>query len=286
MVSALICAVLLLNGCASDHSEEALQKARDFALEHTRTVPETARNHIRYTSPQVQYSTVFAHRAMKPTDYDHLVRTEAKKNNIAKDYMIINFVWQFPGADYSVVVLGKGLRNYAHWEGVRVILKKAAPVRKAYENARKMAVGYAVNNMLTLTRKEHNRVRFSEAEVFQTAFQLEHFKTPFHEKGGPDSWKAYLDRLKAEEERYQYSLVWKADGKDRFVVITGIGLAKSADPAQKKALGSWKVVTGKVISGSLLRKYTIRKVETDAGYNMLSGGKSNKKTFRAKENKR
>lgn len=289
-VFALFCTAAFLCGCASDHSQEALQRARDFAMEHTRTIPEIARDHIRYTPPQVQYSTIFRHSAMKPTDYAHLMRTAAKKDNTSKDYMVINFVWQIPDADYSVVVLGTGLRNYSHWEGRRVIMKKTVPVRRAYENARTMAVGYAVNNMLRLTRKEINRVRFSEAAVLQTDFPLEHFKTSFHEKGGPDSWKDYLARLKAGEERYQYSLVWKADSKDHFIVITGEGLAKSADPEQAKVLDSWQVMTGRVISGALLHKYTLRNVDTYTGKSLTSfpnktGGNS-AGSIPAKENKK
>ena len=254
--------VSLLCGCAGDYSAEALANAREFALEHTRAIPENARNHIRYTPPQVQTGTVFSHEGMTPTDYAHLLRTPGKKKNIKKDYLCINFVWTFPGADYSVVVLGKGLRDFSFWEGTRVILKKSSPVWKAYEAARTASIGYVVNNMPELSRKEQNRVRFSEAEVVESCFDLEVFSKPFLRKGGPDSWKEYLSELKAGAESYQYSLVWKGEKPGTWIVVSGHGLSKEADPMQKNILSGWHPVTGMVISGDRLKKYTLRKVDT------------------------
>lgn len=258
------CMLFLLNGCVADHSADALAKARTFALDHTRAVPEIARNHIRYTPPEVQTSVIFHHEGMAPTDYDHLPRTPGRKKNPQKDFLNINFVWTFPGADHSIVVLGKGLRNFEYWEGYRVILKKVSPVRKAYEDARKKAVGYVVNNMLDLSRKEQNRVRFSEAEVWESCFSLDHLSVPFHRKGGPDAWKEYLKELKAGVERYQYCLVWKADKAGHWIVVTGHGLAKDIDPLQEKALENWAPASGMIVSEERFKKYSVRKIDTCA----------------------
>ena len=256
--------VSFLCGCAGNYSEEALARARAFALERTRSVPEIARNHIRYTPPEVQTADIFLHEGVTPTDYAHLPRLEGRKKNVMKDFLCINFVWTFPGADYSIVVLGKGLRDFSFWEGTRVILKKHVPAREKYEAARSASIGYVFNNMLTLSTAERNRVRFSEAEVLETCFALDVFSEPFHRKGGPDAWKEYLAELKARPERVQYSLVWKADQKDRWIVISGFGLDKEMDPDREKALYAWRPVTGMVISGERLKKYTLGKVDTYA----------------------
>lgn len=261
--AAVLC-VFFLCGCVRDYPAEALANARALALERTRAIPETARSHIRYTPPEVQTGKIFVHEGMTPTDYAHLLRTPGKKKNPAKDYLCINFVWTLPGADYSVVVLGKGLRDFSFWEGTGVILKKALPGRTAYESARNSSIGYVVNNMPGLSRKEQDRVRFSEAEVYESSFDLEVFSAPFLRKGGPDSWKEYLAELKKDVERYQYSLVWKGDKPDTWIVVSGLGLAKETDPMQEKALQGWSPVTGMVISGDRLRKYSLRKVDTYA----------------------
>ena len=249
LLPVLFLAVLLAAGCQTDYTEEAVQRAREYTLDNTRMLPEIARNHIRYVTPQLQTALIFPHRPMALTEYDHIGRNidfnpinDPKLNTI-----VAQFVWNPPQLDYSVIVIGRSRQDLSYWKPLKVILKHVVPVRAFYESARTLAAEYITNNMLYLSRLERVRVRTSEAEIRETQFDLEYmFEEQF--ESAKDEWKSFLDKLKKQRDRRQYSVIWKADDPAKRIVITGFGSASG--------LVGWTPSCGMVIPVSQLDEYT------------------------------
>ena len=248
-MSVLLLALLLTAGCQTDHTEEAVQRAREFTLDNSRMLPEIARNHIRYVAPKLQTAPIFSHQAMLLTEYDHIGRNIdfVRKKDPDLDTIVAQFVWRPPQLSYSVIVIGHSRKDLSYWEPLKVILKHVVPYRKDYENARSRAVYYVTNNMLYLSRLERVRVRTSEAEVRETQFDLEYmFEEQF--ESTQNEWKKFLDEIKKQQGRRQYSVIWKGDDPQKRIVITGFGSAAG--------LKDWSPSCGMVITVGKLDEYT------------------------------
>ena len=247
VMSALL---ILLAACQTDHTEEALKTARDFALEHTRMLPETSRNYIRYTTPVLQVDSLFGHRPMRLTEYAHINRNVDYNPpyNENLDQIISQFVWELPKEGFSVIAIGRSCQDLSYWEPLKVILKKVVPRRTDYEDARSNAILYVTNNMLYLTNLERVRVRTSEAEIRETSFDLE-YMFDNQADGTPDEWKKFLDNLKQQRDRRQYSVIWPADDPKKRIVVTGFG--------SNDGLQDWAPSCGMVISADRLNEYTL-----------------------------
>lgn len=245
----VLLAVFLTAGCQTDYTEEALQRAREYTLENTRMLPEIARNHIRFVAPQLQTAVIFSHQPMNLTEYAHISRNidfnPVSDPNL--DTIVAQFVWTPPELDYSVIAIGHSRKDLSYWSPMKVVLKHVIPSRLLYENARTNAVSYVTDNMLYLTRLERVRVRTSEAEIRETQFDLEYmFEEQF--ESARDEWKTFLEELKKQRSRKQYSVVWKADDPKKRIVITGFG--------SDFDLTDWKPSCGMVISLKKLDEYT------------------------------
>jgi hypothetical protein len=247
--SVLLFAVLLTAGCQTDYTEEALQRAREYTLDNSRMLPEIARNHIRYVAPTLQTAPIFSHQAMALTEYDHIGRNVdyVPKSDPDLDSIVAQFVWKPPQLGYSVIVIGRSRKDLSYWEPLKVILKHVIPYRKNYENARNQAISYVTNNMLYLSRLERVRVRTSEAEIRETQFDLEYmFEEQF--ESTQNEWKKFLDEIKKQQGRRQYSVIWKGDDPQKRIVITGFGSAAG--------LKDWSPSCGMVITVGKLDEYT------------------------------
>ena len=242
-------AAVFLAACQSDYTEEAMVKAREFTLENTRMLPENSRNYIRYATPKLQTGMIFAHIPMLLTEYDHLPRNIDYKpiKRPQLDSIVSQFVWTPPGLGYSIITIGHSRRDFAFWEPLKVILKNPVPFRADYENARSGAMNYVTNNMLYLTRLERVRVRTSEAEIRETQFDLEYMIEERLESVEKE-WQGFLDALKKQRDRRQFSVIWKADDPKKRIVITGFGSAAG--------LSGWKPACGMVIPAAKLDEYT------------------------------
>ncbi|MBO4647230.1 MAG: hypothetical protein J5806_03640 [Lentisphaeria bacterium] len=255
MISALL---VLLAACQTDHTEEALQTARKFALEQTRMLPETSRNYIRYATPVLQVESLFAHRPMRLTEYAHIRRNidfnPRYHENL--DYIISQFVWDLPNEGFSVIAIGRSCQDLSYWEPLKVLLKKSVMRRWNYEKARSNAITYVTDNMLYLSNLERVRVRTSEVEIRETSFDLE-YMFDSQADGTPDEWKKFLNDLKEQRDRRQYSVIWPADDEKKRIVVTGFGT--------NEGLRGWEPSCGMVISADVLNEYTLEiyRDETD-----------------------
>ena len=240
---------VLLTGCQTDYTEEALQRAREYTLDKTRMLPEIARNHIRYVTPKLQTAPIFTHRPMNLTEYAHIPRNvdfnPVKDPNL--DTIAAQFVWTPSGLGYSIIAIGRSRKDLSYWTPLKVVLKHVIPSRFLYESARSNAVNYVTNNMLYLSRLERVRVRTSEAEIRETQFDLEYmFEEQF--ESAKNEWKGFLEELKKQRNRKQYSVIWNADDPAKRIVITGFG--------SEFDLAGWKPSCGMVIHVKQLDEYT------------------------------
>lgn len=249
----LLPALLLLAVCAacrSDHTDYAVEKARAYALERTKDLTEPQRNFIRYTTPEIWEDEIFPYEPMKFEEYAHLPRNLEDDKPIKApyhDYVAASFVWNPPGLGHSVVVIGSGERSMHFWEPLKLVYKSIQPIDKAYENARNAAIMYVMNNMLYLTRTERNRVRFSEAEVLRTDFNMKYMNR--RDEADDTAWESYLKSLSPQKDNVQYSLVWKADDPNHFIVITGFA---------GKTLAGWSPLSGMYLTKARLERFTVK----------------------------
>ena len=247
----VLAAAVMLPACQSDYTEEALQNAREYTLKNTQMLPETARNYIRYATPELQTAPIFSHEPMKLTEYAHLPRNidYSVKPDPKSGIIMSQFVWNPPDLGYSVIAIGQSHSDMAYWNPIRVVLKDIAPYWKTYEDARLSAAFYVTNNMLYLSRMERVRVRTTEAEVRETDFDLEYM---FEEQleSATSEWVHFLETLQEQRKKRQFSLVWKADDKDKRIVITGFG--------SKRSMRKWYPACGMVIPVSKLDEYTLK----------------------------
>ena len=217
---------VFLAGCEiTNHTEDALERARKFALEEARDLTEYQRNIIRYTLPVLQGQMIFRTEPIPLTEYEHIPRNEFHKPLETKhlDYVASCFVWNIPDLGGDVVVYGTGDRNFRFWQPLKVMYRKLAEPDEDYIAARKKAVSFTADNMLYITDTERDRIRFSEAKVWCTTFDLKYLEDdkPLKQK---TSWTSYLLKKQGgEKEKYQVSLVWQADDPNKFIVFTGLG---------------------------------------------------------------
>ncbi|MBP5182537.1 MAG: hypothetical protein J6331_05870 [Lentisphaeria bacterium] len=285
LLSAALLTGLFSASCAiTDHTDDTVEKARAFALEKTRDLSEYQRNVIRYTLPKVQEEEIFTFSPIKLTEYEHIPRNETVKPHKTKhlDYMAISFAWDVPSMGGEVVVYGTGDRSMRNWEPVRVFYRKIARIDSPYEAARNAVVRFTADNMLYLSEPERNRIRFSEAKVYCTSFDLAYLEEK-KIRGTEVAWEAYLTEKKGgKKDRFQLSLVWDCDDPSRVIVFTGMGAEvpdEKALEAARKAKGKggeqeimllsgWKILSVHVLEKTKLARYVVD----------LSGAASSQKT--------
>lgn len=267
--AALLPLMLGLAACQTDYTDEALETAREYTLEHTRMLSEPYRDYVRYATPELQVETLFEYQPFTLTEYGHIPRNPEfiPEKAPGHDFVISNFVWNPPGLGFSIIALGQSQRNMQFWEPVKVIFKRPSPSNLSYEAARTAAIQYVINNMLYLSAAERVRVRFSEVEILETDFDLEYMFEPMME-GGEAEWKAFLDSLKQQRDKKQFSLVWKADDPNKRIVIAGFG--------SPMGLAGWQPASGMVLTKKRLDEYIIGRYDLPPALNFDMMEKSKK----------
>ena len=173
-----------------------------------------------------------------------------------------------------------------HWEPQRVIYRKIAKVDNAYEAARNAVVNFTADNMLYITEPERNRIRFSEAKVYCTSFDLAYLEEN-RARGTEGAWEAYLmEKQGGKKDRFQLSLVWDCDEPSKVIVFTGMGADipdEKALEAARKAKGKGKeselaLLTGwKILSVHVLEKSKLARYVVDLTGRAASSGKAEAK---------
>ncbi len=230
-LSAALLAAALLPSCGIDYQTKAVERARNYALDNMKGLDESQRDFIRYTDPQIA---------------DKELLDVRERENSASSVVQTCMVWNVPGVDGSVVVVGTATRDTRDWNPVRIVVEDLESPDKDLFAARQLAVSFVMSRMLYLTDAERNRVRFSDPEQRPTSFEL-----PKEEpKAGAkplSRWEAYLKSKEKKVEPVQGSFVWKADAAGDRIVVCGLA---------KKGLKGWAPVSGMVVGSAELEGHT------------------------------
>ena len=208
------CAILF-NGCYSNayYTDKAVQKARQSALDHLRFLTPNQRAYIEFNKPVLMYEPIFR-------------SSGAASANLEQTCI----VWHVPQIKESVVVFGTGRSNLEGWDVNQILLKEFKPEDILRDTAVKKAVGYAMNNMLFLSTKERNHIRFSPPQILITDFDIS-TTVKLVEKD--------IYAIKALKKDFsnttQVSLVWNSSEKGHKVVVTGLATT---------GFKNWTAITG------------------------------------------
>jgi hypothetical protein len=218
---------LCLTSCQSDgyYMSRAVERARKYALRRTRDLDEVQRNYIRYARPVLKESAIFTRADSSPES----------KQNITQTCII----WSPPTLDYEIVVFSVSERRLDDWHPEKLIRKRFVPYDSNISEAQTEAVKYAMNNMLYLSTKARNGIRFSEPRLIISDFELYDEKI---KKALKKSYKDYIKKLNKvkeflakirkgdkEDVFIQSSFVWESDEKGEKAVITGLGGVNLSD---------------------------------------------------------
>lgn len=231
LVVLLMC---LLASCASDYTDKAVARARNYALDNMKELKESDRDYIKYTPPEIKIETI-----MKTGS------KESSWNNQVQSAML----WNIPGENKPVIVLGYGPRNFWEWNPVRILRNQPASPDQAEVAAISKAVRYVMNKMLYLSDGERNRVRFVPPEIRYTDFSIK------VEEEAEDEDEQRLRKITMEERLKakgpdQYSFVWKGDKEGQWIVVSGNSIPG-------KRLRSWLPATGLLMETEELEKHTL-----------------------------
>ncbi|OGV50770.1 MAG: hypothetical protein A2X49_12190 [Lentisphaerae bacterium GWF2_52_8] len=233
-------ATLMLAACALDYEEIAAKRARNYALEYTKDIPETKRDYIRYTEPGIRLVA--------------LMRVESEEGKSKDDLVQACFVWKIPGYEEDLVVSGVSERRLAGWYPVRASFITPDPLDKNKAVAIDSAVHYVMNKMLYLSDTERNRVRFALPVVVSTSFAL----SLKEEEGDKDEkripwmdWKLSKEKEKKKKDKpkVQNSFVWDGDKPGSKIVVSGVG---------EFDFLNWMPSTGQLINAQELEQNTVK----------------------------
>lgn len=241
---AFFAAVMIFAGtaCRTDHTDSAVETARNYALANLAGLTENQRNFIRFTQPQVYENTVFP-RYVNPLNINgHIEADNARHFPVSPEHDLMHscFVWSPPDLGAKVIVVGEGERSMFLWRPYRVLLKTYYPGNKEREAAIKSAVAYVQSNMLYLSKPEMNRAKFSDPEIVYTKFEL----VPDLDGYRPASARELAALKTNPPEDAQISLVWKADDPEQYIVITGF--------SGTGTINGWTLKTGELMPAEKL----------------------------------
>lgn len=248
-------------GCNTpDYTGEAVEKAREYALENLKGLDENQRHFIRFTSPELYSDLIFERQVVPQSNMDHIKFVKPSHFPVNPDLDIMHhcFVWAPPGLDAKVVVVGDGERSLRFWSPFRVILKNFIPADVDYNAAKSSAISFAGTTLQNITQTELNRIRFSEPDVLYTRVPVQmQFAT---EREDMTPLEAYLAEEKAKTESEiiltQLSLSWKADEEGSLIVVSGF--------SRFGCLNAWQPHTVQYMTAENLSKNVLNEKEIAA----------------------
>lgn len=239
---AALMAALALCACNTDYQTKAVEKAREYALDNLKDIPETQRDYIRYTDPEFLDQVIFLN-GSKPTS----------RNN----YMHTCIVWKVPGMTEKVVVSGTGDRMMREWNPNRVLLKNFPVIDPRRKEARYKATSYVMDRMLYLSDNERNRVRFTAPEILKTSFDVPYEDEADKKKAAQkplSRWEQYLRSIERKRVPEQFSLVWKGDKDGQRIVVCGFS---------SETMKDWTPRSGMLVQESDLKTHIVAEAPED-----------------------
>lgn len=255
--------VLVLTGCRTDYTKNAVERARTYALNNLKGLTDNQRNFIRFTQPEI-YENIIYPRYVIPLDAGnsgHIEIDDVRRFPVAPEHDLMHscVVWNPPDLGARVVVAGEGERSMMFWEPYRVIVKHYDPGDTGLKNATSTASAFVRNNMQYLSTAELNRVRFDKPETVYTRLPVDPDET---DPERLTSWEEYQNERDgksagADASSYtQLSLMWPADDPLQCIVVTGF--------SKSGTFAGWKLRTGELMEISKLDGARLTREEIDA----------------------
>ena len=252
--------LFLLAGCRTDYTKNAVERAREYALNNLKGLTDNQRNFIRYTQPEV-YENIVYPRYVTPlnTGLNHIEIDDVRRFPVAPEHDLMHscVVWTPPDLGAKVVVVGEAERSMMFWDPYRVIVKRYDPGDTGFKAATGAAVTFVRNNMLYLSTSELNRVRFDKPESFYTRLPVDPEDADNHEL---TPWEEYQNEKNGRDpkagQNTQISLMWPADDPLQCIVVTGFSKTGTLD--------GWKLRTAELMDVAKLDEAKLSREEIDA----------------------
>ena len=256
-------AVLILTGCRTDYTKNAVECARTYALNNLKGLTDNQRNFIRFTQPEI-YENIVYPRYVIPLDAGnsgHIEIDDVRRFPVAPQHDLMHscVVWNPPDLGARVVVAGEGERSMMFWEPYRVIVKHYDPGDTGLKSATSAAASFVRNNMQYLSTAELNRVRFDKPETVYTRLPVD---PDGIDRGKLTSWEEYQNERdgrssnKNASSYTQLSLMWPADDPLQCIVVTGF--------SKSGTFAGWKLQTAELMDVTKLDGARLTREEIDA----------------------
>ena len=258
-IFAIMAAAVVLTGCRSDYSKNAVERARTYALDNLKGLSDNQRNFIRYTQPVI-YENIVYPRYVIPLDTgaSHIEIDDVRRFPVAPQHDLMHscVVWSPPDLGAKVVVAGEGERSMLFWEPYRVLVKRYDPGDAGLKSATVSASTFVRNNMQYLSRAELNRVRFDTPETIYTRLPVDPEEP---EKDILSAWEEYQNEKEGRKKTPTYtqlSLMWPADDPLQCIVVTGF--------SKSGTFTGWKLRTAELMDVNKLNEARLSREEIDA----------------------
>lgn len=247
---------------------EAIETAREFALENTKGLIESKLSYIRFNEPHIYQSKILNGKVMY---YNIPIGEGSRKLEIKTidgwgRYQTI-MVWYPPNEKLPVIVAGTSKRNLSRFIPVKIVRERLYISKPAVEKAREKALEFAMNELPFLQDKPRtkNIVRFDDPTIATTNFDLDVKKT-FYYQDLRHKEKEEFDRQKL----LQASFIWDNEDKTEKIVVAGVwyerkdGKNKSTkgdNNATKDSdhyLSNWIPVKAQIYQATEINEYLVK----------------------------
>jgi len=241
---------------------EAIEEAREFALEEVKGLDEVKMSYIRHVAPHVNQSLIL-NRVVHTSDvpYANMDFEPEVKALPAWDQMQTVMTWYPPNEKQPVVVMGTSKRDLSWFVPVKVVRDRAFIPKSAEEKALVDARQFAMETMLHLQDRElyRNLIRFENPVIADTNYDVD-VKTSKHYEELDRKQKYILDRQVTK----QASFIWSKDGAEEAAVISGVWFTKKQvfgkrrGAAKEQFMSNWIPVKSQMIPKSEVTKYLVK----------------------------
>ena len=242
MVKRSLFALLLLliaAGCRSElhYQHRAVERARKYLLENSPDFSTEEMAYVRYNAPLLLHSPVLG-------SYNEKTKSE----KLASELQQICVTWMIPGRKDLYMVFGVSGARMDAWEPNRIIVRSYDRYAPVLANAVAATRSYAQNNLFDeMGVQEANTVRFSFPYLMRTNFKLNLDPT------GKKSIQELAEARAIADQKIQYSLVWKLDG--RCLVFAGLSSVGFKD---------WDFSFAQLMDEKELKAHLVKEVMTPA----------------------
>ena len=258
VMTATCLSILFFTACQTDYTADAVETAREYALQNLRGITANQKEFIRFTQPEIYEDIVFPKYVtpLVETGHHKIESVERFPTAPRLDLMHSCVVWSPPDTKAKIVVVGDGERNMRFWRPYRILVKEYRPADSAFTAACSACAKYARNGMLYLSEAERDRIRFSDPEEFCfTKLDIPE-QAEMIEQEQESEWRKYLRSLNENQPQFsQISLIWPADDKEKRIVFSGY--------TKSGSLFGWKLITAELMKKEKLDAHRLTQEEIE-----------------------